>query len=173
MGNLDIKVEVIPVLKDVILIWGILLVLFLLLRKLLYSPVTKFIAERKGKIDSDISNAKKLNAEAIQIKEEYEQKMAEIKEESQKILADSRARGEEVKAGIIAEAREEAQGIKLRARKEIEQERAAAFEGVKEETGNMALLIASKIMERDMTLENQDELIDKFIDEVGNSPWQN
>lgn len=173
MDGLDIVVEVIPVFKDMLMVWATLFILFKLLEKLAYGPITKFIEDRKSKIQSDINQAKTLNAEAEKIKSEYETRMAEAKEESQKILADARARGEELKNEIVSEAKQEAEGIKSRARKDIERERAAAFESVKSETGDMALLIASRIMEQEINVENQERLVDQFINEVGNTPWQN
>lgn len=173
MDGLDIIVEVMPVFRDMVMVWVTLLILFKLLEKLAYGPITKFIEDRKSKIESDIDEAKTLNAEAQETKEKYEAKMAEAREESQRILSDARARGEELKNEILSEARGEADVIKTRARKEIEREKAAAFESVKSETGDMALLIASRIMEQEMDVENQEGLVDKFINEVGSTPWQN
>lgn len=170
---LDIVVEVIPKLPEVIIIWITIFFLFLLLSKFLYEPMNKFINSRQEKIMSNLNEAKTLNEDAAKLKLEYESRIAEAKEESQKILAEARARGEELRNGILAEAKAEAETLKTRAGKDIEREKAAAFDSIKAETGNMAVLIASKIMEREMNLENQEDLVDKFIDEVGNTPWQN
>lgn len=170
---MDIIVEVIPSLPDMLIIWITVFFLFRLLTKLLYKPMTNFIDERKEKVQSDLKDAKTLREEAGKLKLEYESRIAEAKEESQKILAEARNRGEELKNDMIEQARDEAENLKARAGKDIERERAAAFESIKSETGNMAVLIASKIMEKEMNVENQDKLVDKFIDEVGNASWQN
>ncbi len=170
---MDIIVEVIPSLPDMLIIWITIFFLFQLLTKLLYKPMTNFINERKEKVQSNLNDAKTLREEAEKLKLEYESRIAEAKEESQKILADARNRGEELKNDMIEQAKNEAETLKTRAGKDIERERAAAFESIKSETGNMAVLIASKIMEKEMNVENQDQLVDKFIDEVGNASWQN
>ncbi len=44
---------------------------------------------------------------------------------------------------------------------------------VQKEAGEMAVLIASKIMQENLDLASQQDLINKFIDEVGTSKWQN
>lgn len=173
MDGLDVAVEVMPVFKDMVMVWITLIILFKVLEKLAYEPITKFISNRKNKIQTDIDEAKTLNAEAQETKEKYEAKMAEAREESQNILSSARARGEELKNEILSEAKEEADVIKSRARKEIEREKSAAFESVKSETGDMALLIASRIIEQEIDIESQEGLVDKFIDEVGSTPWQN
>ena len=170
---MNIVVEIIPVLQTMLITWATLFLLFNILKKFLYGPVTKFIDERKAKIESDLSEAKALNVEAENLKKGYELKMSETKEERQNIISEARTRGEEVKNEIIEEAKREAQAIKEKARKDIEIERKAAFQNLKEETGDMALLIASKLIGEEIKVENQNSLIDKFIDEVGNSKWQN
>jgi len=168
-----IVVEVIPELPSMIVTWITIFFLFRLLSKFLYEPITKFINDRKEKIMSNLNEAKEANEAAEKLKLEYESRIAEAREESQKILAEARARGEELRNDILSQAREEATVMKERNRKDIEREKAAAFEEIKSETGNMAILIASKIMEKEMNIENQEQLVDKFIDEVGNQSWQN
>ena len=170
---MDMLVEVIPELPGMVITWITIFFLFRLLKKFLHEPMNTFIDNRKDKIMSNINEAKAKNQEAEKLKLEYESRIAEAKKESQNILSDARSRGEELKNEILAEARKESEALKTRARADIEREKASAFESVKSETGNMAVLIASKIMEKEMTMENQDEMLDKFIEEVGNTPWKN
>lgn len=169
----EMKVEIIPVLHDMAIIWATLFILMSLLKKFAYGPITKMIDGRRDKIVGEIEEAKLLNQQAEDMKQEYENKLAESKAERQELLMDARSRGEEVKNEIIEEAKREASAIKDKARRDIDNERKAAFQNLKTETGDMALLIASKLIGEEIKLENQNGLIDKFIDEVGNSKWQN
>ena len=148
-------------------------ILYLILRKFLYNPVTKFLEDRKVKIHSQLDEAKVVREQAIKMKKDYEDKMAQANIEAQDIMEKARQRGAEIKEGIVVEAKEEAKSIAERAKRDIELEKEKAYEDVKSSIGEMAVLIASKIMEKDITLENQNQLIDKFIDEVGSSQWQN
>lgn len=165
-------VRALPELSSMILAWVALLLLYLILRKFLYAPVSKFLSERKEKIQSDIDGAKVLKEEANALKDDYESRISLAKKESQEIIEGARKRGEELKEDIIAEARREAESIVSRARKEITREREMAFQDIKSQAGEIALLIASKVMEEEMGNDKQRKLVDKFIDEVGSSKWQ-
>ena len=165
-------VRALPELSSMILAWVALLLLYLILRKFLYAPVSKFLIERKEKIQSDIDGAKVLREEANALKDDYESRISLAKKESQEIIEGARKRGEELKEDIIAEARREAESIVSRARKEITREREMAFQDIKSQAGEIALLIASKVMEEEMGNDKQRKLVDKFIDEVGSSKWQ-
>ena len=170
---MDIQVLALPVFSSMILAWIALAILYFGLRKFLYKPVSEFLNDRKTKIQSDIEGAKVLKEEATTLREEYESRIDLAKKESQEIVEGARKRGEELKEDILAEARKEAEGIVSRARKEITREREVAMQDIKSQASEMAILIASKIMEEEVKLDKQNTLIDKFIDEVGNSQWQN
>lgn len=165
-------VRVIPDLTAMILTWLAVLVLFFGLRKLLYKPVSKILNDRKEKIQNDLDGAKTSREEAMALKAEYEKRILDAKKESQDIIESGRKRGEEVKEDIIFEAKKEAENIIEKARREIEIEKEKAILDVKMQAGEMAVLIASKILEQNMDLASQKKLIDKFVNEVGMSKWQ-
>lgn len=167
-----IQVRALPELPSMILSWVALLLLYLMLRHFLYEPVSKALNDRKEKIKSDIDGAKVLKEEATVLRDDYESRISLAKKESQEIIEGARKRGEELKDGIVEEAKKEAEGIISRARREIVREREIAFQDIKSQAGEMAILIASKIMEEKINMDSQKNLIDKFIDEVGNSKWQ-
>ncbi len=167
------EVIVIPNLIDMILVLSATFIMFLILRKLLYKPVSAMLEKRKENIRSNIESAKKENEEAMALKLDYENRILEAKEEAQKIIESGRTRGEEVRKDIIAEARKEAEDIKQRGMREAQQEKERALIDVKNEAGDMAILIASKILERNVDISSQEDLIDKFLNEMGNSTWQN
>jgi F-type H+-transporting ATPase subunit b len=169
---MDIVVRALPELSSMILTWVALLFLYLMLRHFLYKPVSKALNDRKEKIQSDIDGAKVLKEEAESLRDDYESRINLAKKESQEIIESARKRGEELKEGILVEARKEAESIVDRARREIAREREVAFQEIKSQAGEMAILIASKIMEEQITMDKQNKLIDKFIDEVGSSKWQ-
>lgn len=170
---MDIQVLALPQPLSMAITLISVFILYLILRKFLYNPVTKFLEDRKEKISSQLEEADVIRDEALKLKKDYEEKMAGASREGQDIMEQARQRATEIKAGILDEAKEEANDIRKRARKDIELEKEKAYQDVKSSVGEMAILIASKIMEKDITMENQNQLIDKFIDEVGSSQWQN
>lgn len=170
---MEFDIRVIPQLSSMILQLISTLLLFFILRHFLYKPVSKFMNDRKEGIQGDIDDAKALKNEAIELKSEYELKINEAKTEGQKIIEDSRKRGEEIKQDIVNEARVEANGIMEKARVEIEREKEKALEEIKLQAGEMAILIASKVIDKNLDMNLQKDMIDKFVDEVGVDKWQN
>nr|WP_300004666.1 F0F1 ATP synthase subunit B [Tissierella sp.] len=170
---MEIQVLALPILSSMIITLVSFFVLFLILKKFLHKPVTEFIQKRQDDIATEIREAETLKQEAIDIRADYEGRIEKAKLEGQQIVESSRLRATELEKTMLAEAKLEAEKEMDRARKEIVREKEKAYEDIKKSAGEMAILIASKIMEKDLNLENQNMLIDKFIDEVGSSQWQN
>lgn len=169
---MNIEVRALPELMLVLIAWVALFILYKILSHFLHKPVSEFLQNRKDKIQADIEGAKVLQEEATKLRDDYESRIDLARKESQEIVEGARKRGEELKEGIVSEARKEAEGIVSKARREIIREREVALQDIKSQAGEMAILIASKIMEEEIKMDNQSNLINKFIDEVGNSQWQ-
>lgn len=144
-----------------------LMIQLIIFKKLLLEPVRKVIAERKAKADSQIADAQKLREEAEAMKAEYEQNLAQARTEAGQILASAQktatARSEE----LLGEARAQAAAMKQKAEADIAQQRKKAVNEVKDEIGGIAMEIASKVVEREIQQADHQELIDSFIQNVG------
>lgn len=149
------------------------LVMFLVLRKLLFKPVTEFVQKRQDDIDNQITTAEQKNQEADALKLQFNQKLAGADEEGRKIIKEAAARAEERAADIIKEAEGEIVQLKAAAAQEIERERQKALNALKDEIANLTILAASKIVERDIDENAHRTYIQQFIDGVGDSKWQN
>ena len=144
-----------------------LMIQLLIFKKFLLNPVKKVIAERKAKADSQIADAEKLRTEAEAMKAEYEQNLQNARTEANEIVANAQktaaARSEE----LLGEARAQAAALKQKAEADIAQERKKAVNEVKDEIGGMAMEIASKVVEREISEKDHKDLIDEFIKNVG------
>ena len=144
-----------------------LMIQLLIFKKFLLNPVKNVIAERKAKADSQIADATKLRTEAEAMKAEYEQNLQNARAEANQIVANAQktatARGEE----IVGEARAQAAALKQKAEADIAQERKKAVNEVKDEIGGIAMEIASKVVEREISEKDHKDLIDEFIKNVG------
>ena len=140
-----------------------LMIQLFIFKKFLLNPVKNVIAERKAKADSQIADATKLRTEAEAMKAEYEQNLQNARAEANEIVANAQktatARGEE----IVGEARAQAAALKQKAA----QERKKAVNEVKDEIGGIAMEIASKVVEREISEKDHKDLIDEFIKNVG------
>ena len=144
-----------------------LMIQLVIFKKFLLKPIKQVIADRKAKADSEIADAQKLRTEAEAMKAEYEQNLQNARTEANQIVATAQktatARSEE----IVGEARAQAAALKQKAEADIAQERKKAVNGVKDEIGGIAMEIASKVVEREISEKDHKDLIDEFIKNVG------
>ena len=144
-----------------------LMIQLVIFKKFLLKPIKQVIADRKAKADSEIADAQKLRTEAEAMKAEYEQNLQNARTEANQIVATAQktatARSEE----IVGEARAQAAALKQKAEADIAQERKKAVNEVKDEIGGIAMEIASKGGEREISEKDHKDLIDEFIKNVG------
>ena len=144
-----------------------LMIQLVIFKKFLLKPIKQVIADRKAKADSEITDAQKLRTEAEAMKAEYEQNLQNARTEANQIVAAAQktatARSEE----IVGEARAQAAALKQKAEADIAQERKKAVNEVKDEIGGIAMEIASKVVEREISEKDHKDLIDEFIKNVG------
>ena len=76
-------------------------------------------------------------------------------------------------ASIIEEANKQADDIVQKARVEIEQEKESALADVRDQISELALMMAEKIMEKDIEVNGQEQILDQVMEEVGTTKWQN
>ena len=144
-----------------------LMIQLVIFKKFLLKPIKQVIADRKAKADSEIADAQKLRTEAEAMKAEYEQNLQNARTEANQIVAAAQktatARSEE----IVGDARAQAAALKQKAEADIAQERKKAVNEVKDEIGGIAMEIASKVVEREISEKDHKDLIDEFIKNVG------
>ena len=144
-----------------------LMIQLVIFKKFLLKPIKQVIADRKAKADSEIADAQQLRTEAEAMKAEYEQNLQNARTEANQIVATAQktatARSEE----IVGEARAQAAALKQKAEADIAQERKKAVNEVKDEIGGIAMEIASKVVEREISEKDHKDLIDEFIKNVG------
>mgnify|MGYP000179896540 FL=1 len=144
-----------------------LMIQLVIFKKFLLKPIKQVIADRKAKADSEIADAQKLRTEAEAMKAEYEQNLQNARTEANQIVASAQktaaARSEE----LLGEARAQAAALKQKAEADIAQERKKAVNEVKDEIGGIAMEIASKVVEREISEKDHKDLIDEFIKNVG------
>lgn len=143
------------------------LILFLVLKKLVWKPMTEFLNKRQEVIIGELESAKQANNEANQLKQEYEEALGEAKTKAQNIVETAKIQAEERKEVILEEAKKEANYTKEKALLDIEQERAIAEKELKEHVVEVALEAAEKIINENVNNETNRKMINDFIKEVG------
>lgn len=147
--------------------WLNLLILYLFLKKLAFGPLKRMIDSRQKEIDDMYSEAESSRTDAENTKAEYEKKLSEAHDESEAILKDAQRRALLREEEILKEANDEAGRTLKRAEEQIELEKKHALNQVKNEVSEMAISIASAVIERDVKAEEHSDLIDEFINGMG------
>ncbi len=147
--------------------WLNLLILYLFLKKLAFKPLKKMIDSRQKEIDDMYSDAESSRKDAEAMKSEYQEKLNTATEESEKILKDAQRKAQLREEEIILRANAEAQKTLERAEAQIELEKKNAINQVKNEVTEVAISIASAVIERDVKADEHKELIDDFISSMG------
>ena len=147
--------------------WINILILYFVLRKLLFKPIKNMIDSRQAEIDGLYSDAEEAKTSAEAMRAEYEEKLAAADAESEEILRTAVRRAQLREEDILKEASAKAARTLERAEEQIELERKRAINDVKDEVSDMALGIAEAIIERDITKSDHDALIDGFISQMG------
>ena len=147
--------------------WGNLLILYLVIKKFLFGPIQKIIESHETEVQNLYDTAEQAKNDAVAMKEEYSQHLANAKDEANEILKNANKKATVRSEEIIRDAQEKAAAIIARADVQIEMERKHAFEEVKQDISDIALLAASKVVERELSAEEHERLIGEFIENVG------
>ena len=160
-------------LKDLIFAVANFLILVLILGKFLYKPFLGILEKRKQTIEDAFTNAEATNRKADEKYEAYTKKLARAEAESRELLKNARLKADDHANMIVAEAQAEAARIKLQAEKEAVREKEKALREVREQIGQLAILAAEQILEKEVAAEGQEEIIDRVLEKAGTSQWQN
>ena len=148
--------------------WVNLLILYLAFKKFLFKPLKKMIDSRQKEIDDMYSDAENAKDGANKLKSEYEEKLTRANEESEEILKNALRRAQLKEEEILKDAIDEASRVLERAEEQIALEKKRALNEVKDEVSSMAIGIASAVIERDVSESEHRDLIDDFINNIGN-----
>lgn len=144
-----------------------LMIVFLIMKKYIFKPVKKMIDERQQEIDDQYADADRSVKEAAALKEQYESRLAEANAESDEILKEAYRKAQLRDEEMLRQAQEQAAQTLRRAQEQVELEKKRAMNEIKEEVSVMAVDIAAAVLARDIKASEHSELIDSFIENLG------
>src|SRR5690625_3737600 len=149
----------------VMLFFFILLVY--LVSKFAWGPIVNMMQKREEYVANEIEVAEKSRKEAEEASKEAIERLRQTKQEAQQIIEDAKNAGIKQEQEIIEAAKKEAERIKIAAQEEIQNERDKALQALQDKVASLSVLIASKVIEKEISAQDQDKLIDEYIKEVG------
>ena len=144
-----------------------LLILFLMLKKFLFKPVQNMMAARQAQVDQVYEDADKRLQSATQMKQEYEQRLSNARDEADTLVKNATVTAQKRGDQLMSEAQQQASRLKQKAEEEIEQQKKQMLNEVRQDISELAVDIASKVIEREIKQGDYDAFVDEFIRNVG------
>ena len=149
-------------------IWTILtfVVLVALLGKFAWGPLLGALDRRQAMITKSLDDAQKAKQELERLQQESTRIVTEARVEAEQIVSRSRSDAEQLREEIKQRSRAEAAAIVKTAEKQIQQETARALQQIRHEAVELSVAIASKILQRNVSKEDNERLIEETLKQV-------
>ena len=141
------------------------LIVFGLLRALLYRPVLRMLDERSARIKDSLETAQRTKEDAVKSQQAMREQVEAARAEGQSMIAQARDVADRFREEELAKAREEIDAERTRARGDIQRERDSAIEDLRREFSGLALSAAERVVERSLNQAAHKDLIDKVLEE--------
>lgn len=144
-----------------------LIILTLLMKKFLFKPVLAIMEKRTKSITNSLDHAQSMTNEAMDLKNQYEAALSNAKSESASIVNNAKQRAKDEYEIIVKNALTDATRIKENANKAIEIDKEKAMRDMQGQIASLALIAASKLVEKNMDEDVNKQLVDEFLMEAG------
>ncbi len=152
------------------LVWWTFVIFLILLAMLWrwgWPAILKSVEERERRIQKQLEDAEKANAEAQRLLEEHRKQIAAARNEAQDILAKAKTVSQKERETLLAKAREEYDALLNRARKDIDAEKEKAILALRREAVELSIAAASRVIEANLDTEANRKLVTEFLESLG------
>lgn len=150
----------------VIWTWVAFILVLIVLGKSTWKIIIKGLNARAEKIQADLKEAEKIRETAKKSLAAYREQIDNAKNEASSIIENARIEAGRVREKIISSAREEAEANKNKIMLEIDRAKEEVTNNMRKQTVDIAVVMAEKILKRNITKEDNQALIDEFINNV-------
>lgn len=142
-------------------------VLYLLMKKFLFGPVTEIMEKRTNSIKASFAEAENKNNDALKLKQEYELALDNAEEKASSIIKEAKQLALEEHDKLIKATKHEALKLIEDANKSIELERKKSMQNIQSEIADIAMIVATKVIQKNINDNINKKIIDDFLTEVG------
>ncbi|MCL1815385.1 MAG: F0F1 ATP synthase subunit B [Treponema sp.] len=143
-----------------------IVILFFVLRAVLFKPVTKFMAERTQRVKNSIDQAEKDKAMTQKLLEQYEKQLNNADREAEAIINSAREQAEMEAERIIAISKAEAEQIIDTAHSKLDADRRAAMAVFKAEAAALVVSAAGRLLRRELAGGEQQRYAAEALDQI-------
>lgn len=143
------------------------IVLYILLNKYAFGPLFGIMEKRRQQVLEQMKSAEQNRAESTKLLEEQKKAIQDARKEAYELIEQARTTSVRQADEIIQQAKDESVRIKNDALKDIENEKNKAVIALRSQVSAMSVMIASKIIEKQLDEKSQQDLINHYLKEVG------
>lgn len=143
------------------------LILYLLLSKFAFGPLFGIMEKRRQHVQEQLQTSERSRKEAEQLMQQQKEALQQARKEAYDIIEQAKTTASRTADDVLAQAKAEASRIKDEAVRDIENEKNKAVAALRSQVSAMSVLIASKIIEKQIDEKSQAELINHYLKEVG------
>ena len=149
-------------------IWTILVFLVLLytLKRYAWGPLLAALDERQAGIRKSLDDADRARKELEQVQQESQAITGKARGEADAIVSEARSDAAKLREDLRRQAQQEAQSIVDNAQRQIQQERDRALTQIRREAVDVSIMIASKLIGRNLSPADNQALIDEALKQV-------
>jgi F-type H+-transporting ATPase subunit b len=149
-------------------IWTIVtfLVLLALLAKFAWRPLLQALERRQETIRKALEDAERAKQELERLQQESAMILQQARIEAESIITRTRSDAERLREELHQKAKNEADNILRNAQQQIQLQTRQALQQIRHEVADIAVLVASKLIERNLAKEDNDRLINETLKQI-------
>jgi F-type H+-transporting ATPase subunit b len=141
-------------------------ILFWILYKFAFPPILETLENRERKIRESLDQAEQSRATAEQKLKEYETKLQLSAKEAETLMTEAKQKAQRLLDENQQRLRAESERIKEEATQDIERERRKAVQDIKDQTADLAILVAEKVIGRSLSDDDHRRFAQEALAEV-------
>ncbi len=141
-----------------------IVVLYVLLRVILYNPVQKFMEQRSSAIAKKIADADAAKADAEKLQSEFSARLKNADQEVQQKLIDGTKAASEQADAMLTSAKAQSEQMLQKAQEQVQQQRRDAIAQLQPQISEMAVSLAGQILKREVNAGDNQKVIESFFE---------
>ncbi|WP_017810974.1 MULTISPECIES: F0F1 ATP synthase subunit B [Paenibacillus] len=143
------------------------LILYWLLNRYAFGPLFSIMEKRRELIKQQMDEAAQTRQQATQYVEEQKAALQQARKDAQDIIEQARQTSNSQTEQLLNQAKEESMRLKDEAARDIENEKNKAVAALRSEIGAVSVQIASKVLQKEVDANAQEQLVDNYLKDVG------
>jgi len=151
----------------------IFVIVVIVLGKFAWGPVLSLLQQREEFIHRSLSDAKRDRDEAEARLKEYAAKLQSAQREAVAILEEARRDSERLREELRGRAKTEAETLIKNAERQVQLETSRALQQIRQEAVDLSVSIASRLLQRNISKEDNEKLISDALKQIESSARSN